>query len=306
MPCFHPLHGWRSIERNSSGKRGVRFNPKYALRDLPVTVPCGTCDGCRLERSRQWAVRCLHEASLYKNNCFLTLTYNTENLPYGKSLVLDDFQKFMKRLRKKYGQGIRYLHCGEYGTIEKRPHYHACIFNHDFKDKVLWDTRRGVRLYVSESLEKIWGKGYCIIGEVNFNSAAYVARYVMKKILGDKADQEYGFVDKSTGQIIPERISEYITMSRRPGLGKAWLDKYMVEVYNTDSVIVRGREMKPPKYYDKIFDLTYSKGFNMIKGMRERRAKKHAADNTPERLQVKEICQKAKLKLLTRGYEDDS
>ena len=131
MPCFCPLEGWRSKDRSSTGKRKIVFNPRDALRDMPVTVPCGQCIGCRLERSRQWAVRCIHEASLHEDNCFITLTYDDAHLPTDLSLNVSHFQKFMKRLRKRFGEGIRFFHCGEYGENFGRPHYHACLFTSD-------------------------------------------------------------------------------------------------------------------------------------------------------------------------------
>ena len=142
MPCFHPLTGYLARDANASGKRSIVFDPKLALGvDVKRQVPCGRCIGCRLERSRQWAMRCVHEASLYKNNCFITLTFNDYYLPKDGSLHVEHFQKFMKRLRKRFGSGVRYFQCGEYGELLRRPHYHACLFNFDFPDRVLWSIR---------------------------------------------------------------------------------------------------------------------------------------------------------------------
>ena len=129
MACYQPLKGYYSKSRNPNGKRNVVFNPQMGYRDRPVTVPCGQCIGCRLERSRQWAIRCYHEASMYERNSFVTLTYDDESLPLGGTLVFRDFQLFMKRLRKQYGAGIRFYACGEYGEKFGRPHYHVCLFN---------------------------------------------------------------------------------------------------------------------------------------------------------------------------------
>ena len=151
-------------------------------------VPCGQCIGCRLERSRQWAIRCVHEASLHTDNCFITLTYSPDCLPSDGSLNHDDFQKFFKRLRKHIApKKIRYYMCGEYGEDLQqpsklgRPHFHACLFGLDFDDKQLYIVRDDVKLYTSATLEKIWGKGFVTIGDVTFESAAYVARYIAKK-----------------------------------------------------------------------------------------------------------------------------
>ena len=179
------------------------FNPKYAYQaDQPEKLPCGQCVGCRLERSRQWAIRCMHEAQMHEDNCFITLTFNPESLDDRSnpwSLDVRDFQLFMKRLRKKYGAGIRFYHCGEYGELNKRPHYHACIFGFDFPDKRLWKvTNSGHRLYISESLDELWPFGFCTIGNVTFESAAYVARYIMKKVNGDAAADHYEWIDEDT------------------------------------------------------------------------------------------------------------
>ena len=188
MACYHPLKGYRSSELTKNGKRKIVFNRNQGYADLPVTVPCGQCIGCRLERSRQWAIRCHHEASLYENNSFITLTYADEYLPQNGSLDLNAQQKFFKRLRKKYGSGIRFYACGEYGSKFGRPHYHACLFNHDFADKTLWKITNDVPLYRSSSLEELWPYGHSSVGNVTFQSAAYVARYILKKITGEHAD----------------------------------------------------------------------------------------------------------------------
>ena len=195
MACFHPVKGYRSRTINPTGKRSIVFTPSRGYMDMPVTVPCGRCIGCRLERSRSWAVRCTHEASLYEKNCFITLTYNQENLPLSGTLVVKHFQNFMKKLRRTYGPGIRFFHCGEYGEQLKRPHYHACLFNHDFPDKQYWKDIRDNKYYLSKSLEEIWGKGFCSITDLTFKTAAYAARYITKKITGEKADTHYETMD---------------------------------------------------------------------------------------------------------------
>ena len=136
MPCFHPLEGYWSKDRNPSGKRSLTFNAREAFTDKKIDVPCGRCVGCRLERSRQWAIRCVHEASLYDNNCFITLTYDSDHVPSDGSLRVEDFQNFMKRLRKSVApRRVRFFHCGEYGERGDRPHYHAILFNLDFDDR---------------------------------------------------------------------------------------------------------------------------------------------------------------------------
>lgn len=317
MACFRPLLGYRSnVVNPRTGKRSIVFNPRDGFIDLPVVLPCGRCIGCRLERSRQWAIRCVHEASLYSDNCFITLTYSDDHLPDGGALVLKHYQDFMKRLRFRFlgsrkvhrpekggkgAPGIRFFHCGEYGEKFARPHYHACLFNFDFPDKKLWSEKRGHRLYTSAILEKLWPFGFSTIGDVTFESAAYVARYIMKKVTGEPADAHYG-----------GRPPEYVTMSRggrgtgHGGIGKGWYEKFNGEVYPADSVVMRGREMKPPKFYDRLFEIEYPTDFAMLKIRRKLTALEHERKNPDQRLGEREYYQELKSKALKRGYENET
>lgn len=291
MTCYHPIVGYRSrAGRQENGAWPVVFNPAEGYIDMRVSVPCGRCIGCRLDRSRQWAVRCVHEAAQYgQNNCFITLTYNDENLPEDGGLRMEDFQKFMKRLRKEYGEGIRFFHCGEYGDKMARPHYHACLFNFKFPDLTLWLVRKGTKHYRSASLEKLWPYGHSLVGEVTFESAAYVARYITKKVMGKKAEEFY-----------KGKAPEYITMSRRPGIGKNWIDKNMKDVYPLDAVVIReGFKAKPPRYYDYIYDIHDHDGMKKVKQKRRSKAK----EDDVYRLEVKEKIQLIKAEKLIRPLE---
>ena len=191
MPCYSPVQAWRGPV-TASGKRAIVFKRPSQVFGKGLELPCGGCIGCRMERVRQWSLRCVHESRLYRDNCFLTLTYSDDNLPANGSLMPEHFTLFMKRLRFAYGEGIRFFMCGEYGEKLGRPHYHACLFNFDFPDKELHTISKGNRVYKSQALEKLWGLGHCWIGSVTPQSAAYVAGYVMKKITGDKAQEHYG------------------------------------------------------------------------------------------------------------------
>lgn len=319
MPCYSPLKGWRSQAVNDSGKRGIVFNVKAGFADMPIDVPCGQCIGCRLEKSRQWALRCVHEASLYPSNVFITLTYSDEHLPKNASLDKAHFQKFMKRLRKKYhGNTVRFYHCGEYGDVDNdnpkhlmqygvsklgRPHYHALLFNIDFADKQIISDKDGIRLYTSQSLSRLWPYGYNTIGEVTFESAAYCARYVTKKMYGEKADEHYTRVFPSTGEIVNIE-PEYTTMSRRPGIGKDWFKQYRDDVYPKDFVTVRGKKIKPPVFYDRMLEVEDPEYMEKIKMRRKRDALKRSDDNTGLRLLEKEQVKKAQIGFLKRPLED--
>lgn len=302
MVCYHPLKGYRAREPGKSGKRAIVFNANAGFADLPVEVPCGQCIGCRIARSKQWAFRCVHEASLHERNCFITLTYDNLNLPEGNTLVLEHFQLFMKRLRAKYGADIRFFHCGEYGEHDMRPHYHALLFNFDFSDKIVWrKSAAGGESYVyrSAALEALWPYGFSTVGSVTYESAAYVARYIMKKMTGPASIIYEPHMDEATGEIYGTRRPPYITMSRRPGIGKGWFDKFKSDVYPDDFVVLLdGQKGSVPSYYDK--QLPESE-LRSVKVDRILSAKRHADNNTPDRLKVREVVQEARLDKLKRG-----
>ncbi len=303
MPCYSPLEGFRGRMRSASGKRPIVFSAAEGYVDMPVKVPCGQCVGCRLERSRQWAIRIMHEASLSEENCFVTLTYDDKHLPRGGSLDVGPkgaFTKFMKRLRRRFdGKRVRYFHCGEYGDRNGRPHYHACLFGLDFgDDRYLYKMSKGHRLFRSPSLEKCWTLGQSDIGSLTFESAAYVARYVMKKVNGAGASAHYERIDASSGELF-ELAPEYATMSRRPGIGSDWIDKFGEETYRDDTVVMRGRAMRPPKFYDAKYELVDAGAVEAAKVKRQ--GARCRADESAARLVTREACAKARLLLQERG-----
>jgi hypothetical protein len=309
MVCYHPVTGYRAPNGQIVTSR------KAGYADREVQRSCGGCVGCRLEYSRRWAVRIAQEASLYESNVFLTLTYRDEDLPALGSLQKRDWQLFMKRLKKRYrGRSIRFFHCGEYGDTTARPHYHAILFNFDLEDKkYLKTTETGHPVYTSQVLDDTWGLGDCYIGSVTFESAAYCARYVMKKLTG-RRKSEYGSMEP-----------EYATQSRRPGIGSPWLAKFKTDVYPNDIVIIEGGKQRVPTYYDNLLtqqqtDIGYwtedKTGFPIympyksisdrtemerIKDKRKRSANKHSENNTPERMAVREELQLLRLQKLTRS-----
>lgn len=287
---------------NANGKRSVVFNPSAGYADRPMLLPCGQCIGCRLERSRQWAARCVHEASLHEENCFITLTYNEAELPSDGSLSKRHFQLFMKRLRKKFGHGIRYFQCGEYGPVNHRPHYHACLFNFDFPDKKPWKERDGIVLHTSKVLEDLWSLGFCSTGALTYQSAAYVARYILKKVTGKNAPDHYEWTDAETGEI-HQREPEYVSMSRRPGIARDWIATYREDVYPGDFVVIDTKKIKVPKYYDKIQEEENPGEYRKTRAKRIAGARKFAENNTPERLKTREKVQHARARLLPRKLD---
>lgn len=247
-------------------------------------------------------MRCVHESKLYDSNCFVTLTYDSDHIPADGSLNYDHFQKFMKRLRKRFASTrVRFYMCGEYGEITFRPHYHACLFGFDFPDKELFKTTgSGSKIYTSKILEALWPFGLSSVGEVTFESAAYVARYCMKKVTGHNAKAHYERVDQDTGEIY-QLAPEFNHMSLKPGIGATWYSKWKKDVYPHDFVVVNGKEVKPPKYYDTLFSREFPDAFEELKFRREADGRSRYLDNTPERLAVKAKVTQARISTLQRS-----
>jgi hypothetical protein len=296
MPAVRMVDG--SVKFVSRNKAGV---------DGTLELPCGQCIGCRLERSRQWAMRCLHESSLYESNAFITLTYNEQHLPPGGSLDYSDFQKFMKRLRKRTGARVRFYMGGEYGETTLRPHFHACLFGYDFPDKVyLRKSSSGEKLYTSKLLESLWPFGLSSVGAVTFESAAYIARYCVQKVTGDAADAHYScseFIDND-GVIRNSVTPEFNHMSLKPGIGARWLEKYRSDVFPRDYVVINGVKTKPPKYYDVLFERENPGVFSDIVAQRELDSYGSflAGESSDSRLSVREHVHNARLTQLKRSF----
>lgn len=254
MTCFSPLKMFRSADRNDNGKRPLTNNPLKALNShVAMRLPCGACNGCRADKRKQMALRVMHEAQMHSCNYFVTLTQDLEKRPASNSLSKRDLQLFHKRVRNRYGAGIKYFACGEMGQHGDNPHYHSILMSDAelFPDKVLW-TRRGTGpVWKSDQLAELWPNGFAEITAVTVKSASYVAGYTMKKLLSpdDPSLVRLSPVDGQWHTVEPE----FAAMSRRPGLGSAWFDKFEADAFPSDFLVVDGRKVKPPKYYlDKL------------------------------------------------------
>lgn len=171
-----------------------------------ISVPCGRCFACQINKARDWSVRIMQENSCHKDSVFVTLTYDEEHLPrvgpFQGTLVKKDLQGFFKRLRKNTGKKLRYFACGEYGENYARPHYHCIIF--------------GLSRLSADDIKASWPFGFVHVGSVSFGSAQYVSRYTTKLLTKDK---EKFYSDNNLQK-------EFALMSRRPGIGVPFLDKY--------------------------------------------------------------------------------
>lgn len=195
--------------------------------------------------------------------------------------------------------------CGEYGENLGRPHYHYLVFGYDFTDKVFHKTSRsGEKLYTSPTLNSLWPHGKAWIGQVTYESCAYVASYVMKKLSGPLAEEHYLRVDEAGNNYWLK--PEFNQMSRRPAIAQKWWEQFHQDVI-TDDVVVKlgGGKMKPPRYYDKLLELMDPAALAAIKVKRQERANELAEDNTPARLAVKETVTKAKMAIKKRNMEQE-
>lgn len=247
-------------------------------------LPCGRCVMCRLERSRQWATRCLHEAKMHEESCYITLTYDDAHVPPDGSLKYSDYVSFMRRLRKYVrrrheAKSLRFYMCGEYGGATGRPHYHALIFGYDFSDKLYFKRIGKFKLFTSAVLGQLWPMGNHLIGAVSFESAAYVARYCMEKITGQGAEAHYG-----------GRVPEFNQMSRGKdgGIGAPFVRKFLSDVYPHGEVVVNGKLQKAPRYYDKLFAKLGGDVDELAYNRAKRARLMNPEEHTDERLFVRE------------------
>lgn len=345
MACYHPKirieyqNVFLTAKDGHTYKKGVimskdnyehwKKNNEEIVKISRIT--CGQCIGCRLEYSKNWATRCVLEAKNHKENYFITLTYDDEHLPIKRQMINDetgeiyyndgswtgtlkpeDMEKFVKDLRRYYKyhynhDGIRFFYCGEYGETTQRPHYHIILFNLPIsKDKLKYKftNEEYQPIYECEEIQKIWGKGLIAVGAVTFSSCAYVARYVTKKKTGHQAKEEY---------LRKGQIPEYVRMSRKPGIARKYYEENKEDIYKTDVLIQSSckrniLKVKPPKYYDKLFDLDYPERMEEVKNKRKERAEmaeniKFSSTTTliKHQLQGEERTKYLKTKVLTRN-----
>lgn len=202
-----------------------------------MTVPCGKCAACITNKRNDWATRLRIEDRYAVSSYFITLTYSDNNLKMvdipnmnGEiiytvaSLVKDDVQLFMKRLRKGTKDKLKYYLVGEYGEKTFRPHYHMLLFGLN---------KTGVRL--QKYLLDKWNKGQIDIGQVNPASIRYITNYMVTK-----TQFKNDFIEPP-----------FAHMSK--GLGKAYIEKHKSKHHNDLSrnymTFEDGQKSRLPRYY---------------------------------------------------------
>jgi hypothetical protein len=260
MRCAHPHYALDLGINKETGKHILKFvgfrvdlssykqlTERYG-KDSVLALPCGKCLPCRLNHAKEWAVRCVLESLDYENNYFLTLTYDDDHLPEDGRLHRSDVQKFLKRFRHHFGN-VRYFGCGEYGSKNKRPHYHLILFGADIPDlKAI-----GSNLFESKKLAEIWPFGFHYIGDVSYASCNYVAKYTTKKIFGDDSSDEF------------------LMCSTNPGIGYSWIRQHLQKVLDYDAVygsFGNRKVAKMPRYFEKIAEVLDNSKFMKLKESR--------------------------------------
>ncbi len=314
MACYKPLKGYKDITTG-----GLTFNKKNT--HSPLEVACGQCLGCRVDHRIMWAIRIVHESYMHLDNhgnSWLTLTYRdadacTEEqfgkghyIPADYSLRPSHVQKFIRALRKQNpDHKIRYFYCGEYGDENQRPHYHICLFNHQFHDQTLFEDNEGLYTYTSPTLENLWPYGFSTVAELNFDTASYTAGYAAKKITGKKAIEHYLRCDEhgEAYWLLPEYIRMSTGREKPCGLGAAYYAKFKNDIFPSDETPVPGKGVVHlvPRYYTQILEKTDPKTHELVRELRRKFYTEHREDFTPERIQSKYIIARQKQSQLKRN-----
>ena len=328
MPCVSPLKGFKDPWTG-----GLTFDRSNTQEEMDVA--CGQCLGCRIDWRRMWSMRIAHEASLHEysgGNSFITLTYRDplectpeqwirgDHVPSDWSLNPRHWELFMKRLRKFFEpQQLRFFAAGEYGRKCKhgvdlrrvscplcrvgRPHFHAIIFNGSFPDLVSYQSDGNITRWTSPTLERIWRYGFVDVAPFTYNAGQYVAGYILKKMSGARSHDQYLSVDLDG--VITWLEPEFVRMSRNPGVGRVWFEKYFQDVFPSDEVPVPGKGVfrGVPRFYEECYAEVFEAELEEIKKVREAFMREHADDYTPERLMDKYKCMVAKQKLFESEHK---
>ncbi len=286
-----------------------------------MAVACNQCLGCRTDHRIMWAIRIVHESYLHRDthgNSWLTLTYRDPGectdqqfkdghyIPADYSLHPSHVSKFIRTLRDaNKDHKIRYFYCGEYGDQNWRPHYHICLFNHQFHDQQLFKDDEGFYTYTSPILDKLWPYGFSTVAELNYETVAYTAGYAAKKITGQRAIEHYLRCDEhgEAYWLLPEYIRMSTGRKKPCGLGAEYYAEFKKDIFPSDETPVpgHGTVQLVPRYYTEILTKEDPATLELVKDLRQTFIKAHRADYTPERLRDKYICARAKANTLKRN-----
>jgi hypothetical protein len=290
LPCFSPVEAWF----HADGGR-PSFHEKRGY-DICKTLSCGVCKGCRATNRSSWALRGkLELVACGGVACFATRTYDDEHLPPDGGLDFRDSQLFYKRLRESIRPArIRYAGCEEYGPQTLRPHCHDLIFGYWPADAVPYS-----QYWTSEVLTRAWGKGRVLLRPVDAANVEYVMAHHVDKLTGDEADRAYSRVDPDTGEIVRLQSPKFYC-SRRPGIGAPFLDRFLCDVSNPEfrGMLTRDGDIPLGHYLNR----KVAERLPMVAVERETARQlamltpEFLADNTPERLTVREVCLLARIR----------
>lgn len=215
------------------------LSPFYVrVKDRWIPTPCGRCPPCKKRRVDGWVFRLLQEDRRSSSAYFVTLTYENAHVPISPNgfMTLDkkEFPKYMKRLRKLCpGVNLKYYACGEYGSKNHRPHYHAIIFNVP-KKELLFDA-----WHLDGS-----ALGDIHVGDCSGDSIAYCMKYI------DKRTPKFHERD--------DRVPEFSLMSK--GLGSNYITPTIEKYHNADLsrmflTLDGGHKIALPRYYrNRLYD----------------------------------------------------
>lgn len=282
MACFRPIVAFKPDDGGP-----ILFSERKGYRE--IQIPCGQCIGCRIRKREEWAIRCYCESKMHRDNHFATLTYDDEHLPADGSLDYSHFQLLVRYMRRKFGK-FRFFMCGEYGDNFGRPHYHALFFGLNLPDLVKCNSvHSSCDVFTSETVSKLWGRGFVSFGSVTYESARYCAVYTTKRVTGPAAADHYTRVVPATGELVCVS-PEFARMSLKPGIGLPWLTKYWRDVYARGELYfpLQDKRKPVPRYFDSMMDEIAAEVMDDITFDRWYEAQKYAEHRTRERLEVRE------------------
>jgi hypothetical protein len=256
---------------------------------------------CELGNENSWALRICHEALLSSGpSWFVTNTFAPEYAVPESSVSREVHQLYVKRVRRRFGK-VRYVVAGEYGEQWGRPHYHYALFGLDVPDlKYSRSNERGERLYTSEVLSKLWGFGFVEVAPLDVGGARYLAGYLSR----DRRAKEPGWNDyiHDDGRVTA-RDPAFFLMSRRPGIGRGYVEKFGTQFAAHDFVVLDGRKYPRPQYYTRLLEQLQPELAEKLKAKAEASllTPQSKANRAPGRLAAKDVILKARRSLGRRG-----